>query len=55
MVQFDSRKDHFVTNIMESERYSIVYYKSYDVRYDHQTIFTGVEHTHKHKLIQLRP
>ena len=43
LVQFDSTKDHFFPNITEGERCSIVYYKSYDVQYDYQTIFTGVK------------
>ena len=43
MVKFDGRMDHFVTNVTEGERYSIIFYKSYDIRYDSQTIFTGVK------------
>ena len=43
MVQFDGRKDHFVTKVTEGERYSIVFYKSYDTHYDYQPIFTGVK------------
>ena len=39
MVQFDGRKDHFVTKVTEGERYSVVFYKSYDTRYDYQPIF----------------
>ena len=41
--QFDGRKDLFVTKVTEDERYLIVFYKSYDMRYDYQPIFTGVE------------
>ena len=43
MVQFDGRKDHFVTKVTEGERYFIVFFKSYDIRYDFQPIFTGTK------------
>ena len=43
MVQFDDRKDHFVTKLTEGGRYSIVFYESYDTSYDYQLIFTGVK------------
>ena len=43
MVQFDGRKKHFVTKVTEGERYSIVFFKSYDERYDYQPIFTGIK------------
>ena len=43
MDQFDDRKNHFFTKVTESERYSIVFFKSYDVRYDFQPIFTGIK------------
>ena len=43
MVQFDGRKDHLVTKVTEGERYSIVFYKSYDMRYDYQPIFIGIK------------
>ena len=43
IVQFDGRKKHYVTDVTEGKRYSIVFYKSYDRRYDSQPIFTGVK------------
>ena len=42
-VQFDGRKEHYITAVTEGNRYSIVFYKSYDRRYDVQPIFTGVK------------
>ena len=43
MIQFDSRKDHFVTNFTKGGSYSILFHKSYDARYNYQAIFTGVK------------
>ena len=43
MVQFDGRKQHYVTDVIEGNRYSIVFHKSYHMRYDVQPIFTGVK------------
>ena len=43
MVQFNGRKGHFVTKVTEGERYYIVSFKSYDIRYDFQPRFTGIE------------
>ena len=49
MVQFDGRKAHYVKNITEGNRYSVVFYKLFDRRYDSQPVFTGVKNTHKEK------
>ena len=46
MVWFDDRKDHFVTKVTEGERYSIIFYKSYDTRYDYQPTFFRCENIH---------
>ena len=42
-VQFNDRKDHFVAKNYIGEGYSIIFYKSYDMRYNYQPIFKGAK------------
>ena len=43
IVQFDGRYKHYVTNVTNGIRYSIVFYKMFDRRYKEQNYFTGVK------------
>ena len=43
MIQFDGRKTHYVTDVTEGNRYSVVFYKSHDRRHNSQPVFTGVK------------
>ena len=42
LIQFDGRNKHFISNVSDGERYSIVWYKSFDRRYITQPILNGV-------------
>ena len=33
MIQFDCRNYHYVSNVIEGERYSVVYFKKFDRRF----------------------
>ena len=33
MIQFDGRNYHYVSNVIEGERYSVVYFKKFDRRF----------------------
>ena len=43
IVQFDGRNRHYVSKILNGLRYSVVYYKKFDRRYNEQPIFTGIK------------
>ena len=43
IVQFDGRKKHYVTKVTEGIRFSVVFYKMFDRRYDSQPHFTGTK------------
>ena len=43
VIQFDGRNKHYVSNIQNGLRYSVVYYEKFDRRYNEQPIFTGIK------------
>ena len=43
IVQLDGRYKHYVTNVTNGLRFSIVVYKMFDRRYKEQPYFTGVK------------
>ena len=43
IIQFDGRNKHYVSNIQNGLRYSVVYYKKFDRRYNEQPIFTRIK------------
>ena len=43
LVQLDGRIKHYVSNVTDGYRFSVIYYKMYDRRFKEQPYFTGTK------------